>query len=92
MLDKQKDFLLTKNILEKTEDCEYIALWDTIMELEKIFLFAKEPNWVIGTQTSVLGIFDRNFKERKENFKITQNYERRTNFTRTTRQWSFTVC
>ena len=69
MLDKQKDFLLTKNILEKTEDCEYNALWDMIMELEKIFLYANAPNLVIGAEISVLGIFDRNFKERKENFK-----------------------
>lgn len=67
ILDKQKDFLLTKIILEKTEDCEYNALWDMIMELEKIFLYANAPNLVIGAEISVLGIFDRNFKERKKN-------------------------
>jgi hypothetical protein len=64
ILDKQKDFLLTKNILEKTEGYEYNALWDTISDLEKTFLYAKAPNLAIAARISVLGIFDRNFKNR----------------------------
>lgn len=69
MLDKQKDFLLQKNILDKTEDCEYNALWDTICYLEKFFAYADAPNLVIGAEISVLGIFDYNYKERRKSFK-----------------------
>ncbi len=70
ILDKQKDFLLTKNILDKTEDCEYNALWDTIFDLEKCFLPFKDPNLIIGCQLDVLEIFDYNFKERRKSYKI----------------------
>ena len=69
MLDKQKDFLLQKTILDKTEDCEYNALWDTICCLEKFFAYADSPNLVIGAQISVLGIFDCNYKERRGSHK-----------------------
>lgn len=64
MTDKQKDLLLTKNILYKTEDCEYNALWDTIIDIEKVFLYANATQLVISAEISVLGIFNRNFKER----------------------------
>ena len=64
-LDKQKDFLLTPNVLNKTEEHEYNALWDTVLNLEKSFSYAKEPNLVMATRLSVLLIFDNNFKERK---------------------------
>ena len=63
-LDKQKDFLLKKNILEKTEECEYNALWDTILDLEKFFLFGNKPSLVIKARISILKIFDYNLKER----------------------------
>lgn len=69
-LDKQKDFLLQKNILEKLEDCEYNALWDTICYLERFFAYANAPNLIIGCELSVLKTFDSNYKERKKNFKI----------------------
>ncbi len=65
-LDKQKDFLLQPNILDKAEEYEYNALWDTIIELEKYFNYAKETNMTIGCQLSVLGLFDHNLKERKK--------------------------
>ena len=68
MLDKQKDLLLTKNVLDKTDDFEYNALWDTIIELEKMFLYANAPNWVIGAEISVLKVFNDNLKERKLKF------------------------
>ena len=64
-LDKQKDFLLQKNIIDKTEDCEYNALWDTILEVEKKFKYADAPNLVIGCEMSILKTFDDNFKCRK---------------------------
>lgn len=66
MLNKQKDFLLQNNILDKTEDCEYNALWDTICDIEKYFVYANKPNLAIGAEISVLGIFDYNFKERRK--------------------------
>lgn len=68
MLDKQKDFLLQKNVLDKTDDCEYNALWDTILDLEKFFLYGNEPNLTIGVKISVLAVFDYNLKQRKKNF------------------------
>lgn len=69
MLDKQKDFLLQNNILDKTEDCEYNALWDTILDLEKFFAYGNADNLVIGAELSVLLVFDTNYKERRKNFK-----------------------
>lgn len=53
--------------LTKLEDYEYNALWDTICYLEKKLAYANAPNLIIGTQISVLGIFDYNYKERKKN-------------------------
>ena len=64
--DKQKDFLLQKGVMDKIEECEYNALWDTILDLEDMFSFAKAPNLVIGTRTSVVSMFNRNFKERNK--------------------------
>lgn len=64
-LDKQKDFLLQKHILDKSEDCEYNALWDTVLCLENEFKFADKPNLIVGTQYSVLSLFNYNYKWRK---------------------------
>ena len=70
-LDKQKDFLLQPNILEKTEECEYNALWDTIIYLEGLFKYAKRTEMTIAIDDlSVLLIFDTNYKERKAHLLI----------------------
>jgi uncharacterized protein YjcR len=63
-LDKQKYFLLQKNILEKTEDCEYNSLWDTMLCLEDFFSFANSNNLIIISEISVLSIFNSNYKWR----------------------------
>lgn len=63
-LDKKKDFLLQGNIIDKADELEYNAMWDTIIYLEGFFLYAKEPNLVIGVEISVLRVFDDKFKER----------------------------
>ena len=68
-LDKQKDFLLQESILQKTETNEYNSLWDTICFLERHFLFAKEPNYIIGSKISILSIYNLSYKERVESIK-----------------------
>ena len=65
-LNKQKNLLLQKNILDKTDGYEYNAIWDTILEVEGIFKYADAPNLVIGCEMSVLKTFDDNFKSRKK--------------------------
>ena len=65
-LDKQKDFLLRKDILEKTEEAEYNALWDVITELESFFVYAKGENMTIGVEMSVNRLFEYNYKKRNE--------------------------
>lgn len=65
MLDKQKDFLLQKNILDKADDCEYNALWDTICYLENHFAFAKEPNWIIGCEISISKLYNNYYNQRR---------------------------
>lgn len=68
-LDKQKDFLLQESILDKTEECEYNAIWDTIMDLQKVYEFANKSNLIIGTKYSVLTLFNYNYKCRTESKK-----------------------
>jgi hypothetical protein len=66
MLDRQKDFLLQKHVLYKTDDNEYNALWDTMGCVEEFFAYGKSPNLVIGVANfSVLGVFNHNYKQRK---------------------------
>lgn len=68
LIDKQRDFLLTKNILEKTEPNELNALWYTLDWLEKYFSFAKEDGLIIGTANrSVALIFDQYSKSLNKN-------------------------
>ncbi|MES2287890.1 MAG: hypothetical protein V4547_19535 [Bacteroidota bacterium] len=62
VIDKQRDFLLTKNIMDKTEPNELNALWHTLDDLKEYFSFANEKGVVIVTQVSVLLIFDINIK------------------------------
>jgi len=69
-LDKKKNFLLHKNIIDKTNEREYNALWDTINDLERLFLFGNKPQLVIGTKVSVLKIFNYNLSERTKNNSI----------------------
>jgi len=73
MLDKQKDFLSQKNILDKTDECEYNALWDTINDLENFFAYAKTPNLTIGAEVGVLAIFNYNYAERNKSLELTLN-------------------
>ncbi len=63
--DQQKDFLLRKDVLNKMDDNEYNAAWDTLLDIENMFSFAKNRNVVIGTKTSVSGIFNQNLKWRQ---------------------------
>lgn len=67
-LDKQKDFLLQKNVLDKTDEAEYNALWDAILDLEKFFSYANDPMLTIGAEISVLRVFDSNLKNRLATF------------------------
>lgn len=62
LLEKQRNFLLTKPILENTDATELNALYYTCDDLEKYFSFASNEHVVIATQISVLRIFDNNFK------------------------------
>jgi hypothetical protein len=64
MLDKQKDFLMDENILNKTEEREYNSLWDTVICLEKYFEYAKDSCFVIYSKVSVKGVFDSNYNSR----------------------------
>ncbi len=77
-LDKQKDILLQEKVIEKTEKNDYNALWDTINDIEKLFSYAKEPNFVIGSSNiSVLKRFNLNHELRKKykNKKIKSKYK-----------------
>lgn len=62
MLDKQKDFILEKNVIEKIDDHTYNAIWDTILMLENHFSFANSEKYVIASEVSVSKIFDYNLK------------------------------
>ncbi len=65
-LDGQMDFLLKENILSKTDQDEYNALWDTLIDIKQFFSYADDPTLVIGCEISVLKIFDYNFKSRNK--------------------------
>jgi hypothetical protein len=66
ILDKQKTLLLQENVILKTEECEYNALWDTVLEIEKNFAIFNKPNLVINTEFSVTILYDHNFKSRQK--------------------------
>ncbi len=64
LINKQKDMLLSPNVLDKIEECEYNALWDMLIELENIFAYGNKPELSMAAEISVLRIFDQNYKER----------------------------
>ena len=64
-IDKQKDFLLQPNILNNTDQHEYNAIWDTINDIELKLKYAKETDFTIGAQFSVLKMYEFNLNSRR---------------------------
>ena len=64
LTNKQKDLLISPNVIDKLEECEYNALWDMLIELENIFAYGNKPGFSMAAEISVLRIFDSKYKER----------------------------
>ncbi len=65
LLDKKKDFLLSKNILENSDEFEYNAMWDMIIDLEEQLLILEGENLVILSTISIESIYRYHLNIRK---------------------------
>ena len=64
-LDKQKDFLLQPNVIDKADELEYNSLWDVICDIEVFLNYGKSERMAMACEISVLKLYDDNYKQRK---------------------------
>jgi len=67
VIDTNKDFLTQSNIISKTDESEYNAIWDTIICIEDYFRFAKHKPIITTSSISVNKIFEYNYDQRLNN-------------------------
>lgn len=65
LLDKKKDFLLSKNILENSDEFEYCAMWDMMIDLEEQLKILEDKNLVILSEINIQEIYRYHLNIRK---------------------------